>query len=300
MVGSKKWANFGHGADLDVSTARKALANSNQITTDRLLSYPKSVRIAPLQNHRDNDMKRTKKSGGLHTIQLGTHSITFELLYSRRKTISIHLYPNLTIEVDAPTGLSYAAVEDFLIRRRGWLQKHMQAMEQRQSLLQPCSYVAGKTFRYLGQPYQLNFVEDRVGHVRLWGDQLVIALPSPADTKRVQNLLINWYRKQAKHVFAERLDACFPRVAYLEVSMPRLTIRTMKTRWGSCSSKGRIALNLSLIQAPIDLIDYVLLHELCHLRELNHSPRYWALMDNVLPDWKLWLAKLNQYEFGAF
>jgi predicted metal-dependent hydrolase len=160
-------------------------------------------------------------------------------------------------------------------------------------------YVTGELFRYLGRQYQLNVIEDRIERVTLCGEQIIIGLPNVDDPRHIQKLLTRWYRAQAKQVFAERLMACFPSVVHLGVAMPPLTIRTMKTRWGSCSSKGRIALNLKLIQAPSELIDYVVLHELCHLKELNHSRRFWALMTQVLPGWKQKREQLNDYEFDA-
>ena len=98
-------------------------------------------------------------------------------------------------------------------------------------------------------------------------------------------------------MFHERLCACFQRVAHTGVAFPTLTIRQMKTRWGSCSRDSRILLNLRLIQAPIEYIDYVIVHELCHLKERNHSKRYYALLDTTMPDWREWRQRLNAYEF---
>lgn len=92
------------------------------------------------------------------------------------------------------------------------------------------------------------------------------------------------------------MRACFPRVAHLDIALPPLTIRRMKTRWGSCSRDGKIILNLRLIQAPIPYIDYVIVHELCHLKEHNHSKRYYALLDTTMPDWRDWRQRLNGYE----
>ncbi len=86
-------------------------------------------------------------------------------------------------------------------------------------------------------------------------------------------------------------------MAYLDLPYPTLTIRHMKTRWGSCSRHGRILINLRLIQAPLELIDYVIVHEVCHLKEHNHSKRYYLLLDTAMPDWRERRERLNAYEF---
>ena len=109
-------------------------------------------------------------------------------------------------------------------------------------------------------------------------------------------MLDAWYLSHAKRVFAERLAACYPRVEGLGIPFPSLAIRDMKARWGSCSAKGRLTLNRRLIHVPKDLMDYVILHELCHLKEYNHGPAFYALLERVLPDWKARRQKLNQME----
>ncbi len=100
------------------------------------------------------------------------------------------------------------------------------------------------------------------------------------------------------NIFRERLDACYPKVEHLDVVYPDLAIRVLKSRWGSCSPRGRITLNVKLIQVPRAYIDYVVFHELCHLAEPNHSPRFYELLERVLPDWRERRERLNSFEFG--
>ena len=119
-----------------------------------------------------------------------------------------------------------------------------------------------------------------------------------SDKARVKELLDGWYRRQARRVFRERLDTCYPRVQHLGIDYPELALRVMKSRWGSCTQAGRITLNVKLIQVPKDFIDYVVVHELCHLKEHNHSRKYYDLLDRVMPDWKQRRDQLNSFEFG--
>jgi len=162
----------------------------------------------------------------------------------------------------------------------------------------PRQYVSGESYRYLGRQYRLKVIADTVERIVLSRGWLTISVADPANRRAVQRLIHGWYRAKSEHVFNERLIACHARVETLGITLPALGIRTMKRRWGSCSKTGKVTLNLKLIQAPRALIDYVILHELCHLVELNHRPRFWALLTRVIPDWERLRDELNHYEFG--
>jgi predicted metal-dependent hydrolase len=142
----------------------------------------------------------------------------------------------------------------------------------------------------------LKVIEDVVQRVVLSRGYLTVFVKQAENKTRVAALIEQWYRTQAERVFAERLEACLARVESLGIGRPELRIRAMKTRWGSCTAKGCILLNPKLIQMPKDLIDYVVLHELCHLKELNHSSAFYALLGRVLPDWLERRQKLNARE----
>ncbi len=125
---------------------------------------------------------------------------------------------------------------------------------------------------------------------------LQVATADKTNSDHVRELLDGWYHKQAKRVFHERLDAVFPRVERLGIPYPELLIRRLQARWGSCSPKGVITLNLTLIQTPKACIDYVILHELCHIKENNHSAAFYKLLGHVLPDWERRREELNAVE----
>jgi predicted metal-dependent hydrolase len=127
---------------------------------------------------------------------------------------------------------------------------------------------------------------------------LYVHVPDKRDTERIKELLDDWYTAQVEQILAEHLAACYPKVVHLGIEYPELAIRVMKSRWGSTSPSGRIALNVKLIQVPKTYIDYVVFHELCHLKESNHGSRYYELLDRVLPDWRERREKLNAFEFG--
>lgn len=108
----------------------------------------------------------------------------------------------------------------------------------------------------------------------------------PDDIEHKAKLLEDWYRKKARVVFAERIGVWFPRFERYDIEYPEFTVRKMQTRWGSCSSTGRLTLNLKLIQYPKNLIDYIVVHELTHLVNHNHSTKFYQTLSRVMPDWE--------------
>lgn len=234
---------------------------------------------------------------GQYCLQFGTSIIDYELIFSERKTLGIHVYHDGTVVVDAPIGSDEMAIGQKVSKRAAWIlrqQRQFQAYPATSPL--PRRYVSGESYRYLGRQYRLKVVEDGVESVRLSRGFLTVSVRSVEDKARIAELVHNWYHSQAKRIFAERLSVCFPRVESLGVGYPELAIRNMKARWGSCSAKGRLTLNLKLIHVPRDLIDYVVIHELCHLKEHNHSPAFYALLERALPEWRERRTKLNHMD----
>ena len=153
---------------------------------------------------------------------------------------------------------------------------------------------SGEIHLYLGRHYRLWLEKARKTAVALDAGSLRVQLPTPTDPQAVAALLETWYRREAQKVFAEELAAAGRRVAPLGIVPPAaVRIRRMSSRWGSCTSRGAITLNLRLIQADRALIEYVLVHELCHLLQHNHSPAYYKLLDRALPDWRARKKRLN-------
>ncbi|HYF66195.1 MAG TPA: SprT family zinc-dependent metalloprotease, partial [Herpetosiphonaceae bacterium] len=228
----------------------------------------------------------------IRTIDCGAAAITFELGYSRRKTLGISVHRDGRVAVKAPLGSDPAAVERIVRRRAGWIVKQQQVFAAQPPPRAPLQYRAGESHRYLGRDYRLRVLAGAAERVALDGEHLLVVARDTAPD-RVERLLAAWYRAEAARIFAERLAACFPLVAGWGVAYPRLSVRRMRARWGSCGASGHILLNLRLIHRRQELIDYVMFHELCHLKEHNHSPRFYALLDNVLPDWRRLRQELN-------
>jgi predicted metal-dependent hydrolase len=234
-----------------------------------------------------------------HAVQYGTTRIEFELVYAQRKTLGITVHPeDLRVTVKAPEGSALPDVEAKVLKRASWILQQQRDLERYLPHLPPRQYVSGETHRYLGRQHRLKVVENGTEAVERSRHYLYVHVPDREDRDRVRDLLGGWYATQAEQIFAERLAACYPKVEHLGVAYPELTIRVMKSRWGSTSPVGKITLNVKLIQVPKTYIDYVIFHELCHLKEPNHSPQYYELLDRVLPDWRERREKLTAVEFG--
>ena len=131
-------------------------------------------------------------------------------------------------------------------------------------------------------------------NVRLQGGRLVMALPEPMTAERVQQAMERFYRTRARVKLAERFAAMQEKTAHLCFGPARLSLRLLRCRWGSMSSSGLLTLNVALIRAPVSGIDYVILHELCHLAEANHSPAFFRLLQRLMPDWQTRKSRLER------
>ncbi|MGB2923687.1 MAG: SprT family zinc-dependent metalloprotease [Limnothrix sp.] len=218
---------------------------------------------------------------------------------SDRRTLAIQIRPDGEIIVRAPRKVSLDHIQQFLGDRHHWITKHLQTIAQRPAPQPPYRWIAGEQHFYLGELYSLRLIAGDRPNVRLTNDYLQIIVPEPKDAASIQTALQKWYRSQAKLIFRERLEQLSKKnrpILQLEQQQIPIKIRQMKTRWGSCSCRGNINLNLALIKAPLCCLDYVLVHELCHFREMNHSDRFWQLVTACLPDWRRHQMKLRELE----
>lgn len=211
--------------------------------------------------------------------------LNIALIYSKRKTLSLYVYRDNRIELRAPARCPVSEIEAFLRSKRDWI---LRKQAQLQALPEPTSfqYCDGELHAFLGDGYRLTLLRGKPLLVEKLRDSIFIRLPDPGDPESVRKALGNWYRNMALVEFPDRLDHCYGSMQHLGMPMPRLKVRKMKARWGSCSSASEICLNSALIQKPLQVIDYVITHELCHLIEFSHGRAFYELMSSIMPDWK--------------
>jgi predicted metal-dependent hydrolase len=235
-------------------------------------------------------------SPGTYHVQYGDTRIEYRLAFAERRTLAIRVSPDLHITVTAPPDTELDTIAATVRRRAPWILRQQREFERYLPATPPRRYVSGETHRYLGRQYRLTVVAEAPEVVKLARGRLFVHAASPTDAERVHSLLDGWYQTQAERVFPTLVKAVLPRFARVGLThAPELSIRPLETRWGLCTETGTVVLNLRLIQVPKPLIEYVVVHELCHLVEHNHSRRFYALLDRMLPDWKERRGLLNTY-----
>lgn len=228
-------------------------------------------------------------------ISYGEERIGFSIRFlpRTRKRIAIHVHPDGSVTVDAPEGMDAGEVVAAVRRRVRWIWQRLRACRDQNRHVLPREYVSGECHFYLGKRHMLKVIVDstRPEGVKLLRGRLEIRTRAK-DVVRIRALLDAWYRQHAKEVFARRITGCAAKTPWVK-AIPGFRILTMRTQWGSCSPKGDLVLNPLLVKAPGPCIDYVIFHELCHLREHNHSPRFYRLLAGLLPDWEKWKSELD-------
>ncbi|MGN6545275.1 MAG: M48 family metallopeptidase [Aureliella sp.] len=233
------------------------------------------------------------RTDGPQTLSYGSETINFCLSFSPRKRLSITVEPGGAVIVKAPVESNLQMVLEHLRRRAGWIIRQRDSFADYGPSMPPKKFVSGETHRYLGRQYRLNITCGVTSSVKLVGRHFEIVTPDKSDSQAVKRLMEGWYRKRAEGVLAERIESCLASSWFRSLKSPTWSIRKMKRRWGSCTKDGAILLNLLLIQASPRCIDYVIMHELCHLIIHNHEPQFYRLLSRVMPDWQERKRKLE-------
>jgi predicted metal-dependent hydrolase len=223
-------------------------------------------------------------------VPFGDTRIGFRVQRSRdRQSIAITVNPDATVAVMAPTGVRAARIAAAVQRRAAWIVKQQDWLR-RHHPRRPRQFVSGEAFLYLGRQYPLRVVRDPNAR----GDGIALARGSfwvrvrgtlagaevPACVRR---LLAGWYRRHAAERLAETVVTFAPRLGVSVVSVRALELRT---RWGSGGPDGHLRFNWRIAMAPRRLLEYVVAHELCHIVHNRHSPRFWRLLAQVMPDYE--------------
>jgi predicted metal-dependent hydrolase len=227
-------------------------------------------------------------SGGTYSFLYGDEVIPFECRLRKGESprIRIKVEPDCRVVVFAPENAGDDQVLRAVRKRGRWIYQHLRQFRAYREHASPRSYISGETHFYLGRRYLLNVMADpgASGNVKLLRGRLDVTA-TRKDPDLVRALITSWYKDRAKEVFSRRLDILLPQALWVD-ERPPIRVQTMKTQWGSCSPAGRLTLNPHLVKASQDCIDYVILHELCHLAEHNHSRRFYRLLEQVMPGWK--------------
>jgi predicted metal-dependent hydrolase len=219
-------------------------------------------------------------------IQIDDKAITYRLERKNRKTLSIKVTSHREVIVSAPLFLNDEKVEEIIKSRFNWIISKLETVKAA-SKDEPSNL---KTLKFLGQDYKLNLNESAGSVIKVIFNksEFQVFIPRSMKDNRneyIRDALEKWYRVQAKAILEDRTVHYAEK---LKVKPERIVIKDQKTKWGSCSSKGNINYNYRIVMAPMNIIDYLVVHEMCHLIHMNHSKDFWKLVESILPNSKVY------------
>lgn len=212
----------------------------------------------------------------------------YRIVRSCRRSLGLEITPEACVIIRAPQRLSLRFIQDTISRKRAWIEKKRQMIRQQYPPAVEKQFVQGERFLYLGREYPLMIGNDATMPVIFDGTSFVL---SDTCVHRAKNVFMDWYIQQARNVIFERVHFYAPIIG---VRHNRIRLTGARKRWGSCNAKGNLTFSWRLVLAPMSVVDYLVVHELSHLKELNHSRRFWEKVSNVLPNYReirSWLRK---------
>lgn len=208
-----------------------------------------------------------------------------KLVRSKRKTLALIVEPDGQLTIRAPEQMKDADIWQFVKKKEKWIERKQ--AQTRKKIGLPREFINGGTFPYLGQEIPLLIVSGQKPALVL---DKCFKLKETA-LEHAESVFEAWYKEQAFEVLTKRVSFYAMKHSF---EVKKVRISSARTRWGSCSTRGTLSFTWRLVLAPLDVLDYVVVHELCHLHELNHSEKFWARVEDILPDYKVrrtWLKE---------
>ena len=220
-------------------------------------------------------------------------SINYSLIKSSRKSIGIIVNTDGSVVVRAPQRATKKEIDDVINKRIDWILKHQKKFEQQGPAYSKWEFVDGEKHLLLGSEYVLRVNTGAFNTVRLNGEFIDVVCNNES---MVKLLMVKWYTLKANEMMP---DIIMPVVNQFKSkyhrSPAKISLKNMKSRWGSCSSKANISMNIKLIKSTRSCIEYVMAHELCHLIQMNHSKNYYSLLTEFMPDWRERKKELDHF-----
>jgi hypothetical protein len=212
--------------------------------------------------------------------------IEFTVKYSGRRSMGISISPYSGIVARVPYNTSDRKIEEMILKKHDWIIK---ILKQHQTLirLDPEEFVNGAWVIYRGKKHTLKILEADRYYIRRPGENIIeIGVNGRQEPELIKLMLENWYKSVAKRIIPFRFNEILEKYSGYGFFPWKFTVSTMKKRWGSCSYKGKIAVSYDLIRLDDIYTEYVILHELCHLKHHNHGPGFYKLLSEVFPEWQ--------------
>jgi predicted metal-dependent hydrolase len=218
-----------------------------------------------------------------------------KIVRSERKTLSVHIGKNGDVIVRAPLRMPEPMINRFVAKNRSWIQRHQDKVQRQLEENPPPEFIPGDEFHFLGEKYELEFSDKASRTIVLEGNFIT----RRADTDTIKKRFRNWYRNEAYFYLTERLGIYAEKY---DLPYNQLKITSALHRWGSCTSQGNINFPWRIMMCPEHIIDYVIAHEMAHLLQMNHSPRFWREVEKMCPTYwedRKWLHA-NEHKFVGF
>lgn len=233
-------------------------------------------------------MKRPERTGNIRDID-------FKVVYSGRRTLSISVLPDSSVIVRVPNRTTDKAISSLINEKAAWIIKHRDHYRSLDNSRLVRKYINDEIHLFRGKELKLKIERSDRSFIRFGEVNIEMGLGKPDDSDSVKKLLYKGYIAESKPVFTELLVKMLHKYDDQMFNPSGLIIRSMKRRWGSCSYKGIITLSTELIKLPDLYIEYVIVHELCHLKHHNHGPKYYELLAELFPDWKSVRKEMRKY-----
>lgn len=233
-----------------------------------------------------------RKKTKLIEMTSGKNVIKCKVVYSKRKTAAIHITPDAGVELRVPLGTSDINVAKMLESKSAWVLSKLMVIESQVKRRNETKYENGSVFYLLGEKYHLRIFESK-GKVEivLNGDELQVHAKDPIDQNKIKALIDHWYLKMAQQVFEKRVEGY---QHFFEVKPSKVIAKYQKSRYGSCNVKRELRFNYNCVQLPLDIVDYLVVHEMSHMVHMNHSKAFWDLVCSIIPDAREKRKKLKE------
>ncbi len=273
---------------------RQKFADPNQLSLLDLLPGAKVYPEPPRSTVPESPIP-----AGHRRLRLDEHTLDYRLLRSKRRTIGF-LIDDEGLRVTAPRWVTVAEIELAITEKRAWIFKKINEQRERsvRRLQPPMEWRDGARLPYLGADIVVRIADSANTGIRFDEQtrELHVSLPASATEQQLKDRVQGWLQAEAKRIFAERLDIY---ASKLGVTFKGFALSSASTQWGSCTADGRIRLNWRLMHFALPNIDYVVAHELSHLREMNHGPQFWATVQSLLPEFETARKTLRDHELAS-
>lgn len=229
----------------------------------------------------------------------------YELIYKNKKincfiirknvkNINMRIKPSLEVTVSANKSVSEKYIIEMINNKSEWIYKHILEFEKRRSVPRYDKLIDGEVIKYLGKKYLIEIIYGDINKVIKDNNKIIIIINDKDNELLIKEVFDNWLKIKAREIFTEILDIMYKKMKIYDIKYPKMTIRKMKTRWGSCSvNKAKITINRNLIYEPIKSIEYVILHELAHFVYPNHSNDFYKIIKRNMIDFREVEKSLN-------